>query len=269
MKSTNELLEIWRGEKKVKFTKMDRLDNGSYLLQFMEGRKKVGTIKASTLVEADALRQEFGGKNEETYATRPELLKLFKGFGSYVGNLDHKILKMNIVGSRRSKTDVSKVEISKGCGTKTSLKGSKAISDGMIKKSNSLRISTETFTMQFSSNEEVDGLVDFLFHAEEFEDFEWYIHSLVTINNDLKANCKWVRKKAGDGSKSMELQLHFLDGVFYQDCMVYDLTAAADELIYKECKLINLKKKVPTAWICADALEQGKVDKEGKKQNPK
>jgi hypothetical protein len=265
-----EMIEDWRGRGTVTFSKMDKLPNGKYQLQFKEPKKPRQTIEVESLGEADAIRQEFGGKNEETYAAKPELLKLFKGFGSFVGNTDHEILLMNIEGSRKSIPDHSRVEIPEGCGTKTTLKGSKvAVNERMIKKTCLLRISTEVFTMQFSSNAEVDKLVDSLFGAEEFKVFDWYVHNIVTLNRELKVPCKWVRKKAGDGSKTMELQLHYLDGKFYQDCLVYDLTAAADELIYKECRLINLKKQEPTAWICADALEQGKIDKKGKATKPK
>jgi hypothetical protein len=119
---------------------------------------------------------------------------------------------------------------------------------------------------QFESSEEATRFFDWLLKIEEFHDFNWTVHELVTLSKDPGRFCHWYRKKAGDGTQAMELQLHYVDKQHYSECLTADLMIAAGEMIHKECRLID----VPAApakknWVCYDAYSNGRVNEHGTK----
>lgn len=228
-----KLLEKWRGSGKIKAIKKERLESGKYRLHYYDGRKKE-FLDFDGLDYCDQFLLEFGGKNEETVAADPIFLRLFPTFVEELLQRGHNLKRVSLRGSGPGYKQSAKIEIPTGCGEPFLAHKEKKKIDGteIVKKDTLFSVETASLYRQFPDVEQADNFISWLLFDQEFEDYKWVIKEMITYSRETKQYCRWLRRKAGDATQAMELQLRDLDKKSYQDCLVSELMIAAGDMVW-------------------------------------
>jgi len=258
-----KMIQDWRGEGKIQAKRRQRMDDGTYRLDYVNEKGNSHWILLDSKKEVDEILIEFGGKNHETVAAP----NLFMSLGGWVNEdleqLGHRIEKVTI--SSESKTPASNEEICfpEDCGN-TEIRNAQNV----VKREANVTINRETGhtdgigarTVSFSSPHEFENFVEFLLSHKKLKHLKFHVKRLTTLSVDTRKVCSWERQKAKDGTARMELMLVSLDGVPYEDCVHYELIEAADGMAAFECaKVTDTTQKEQTKKACIRAVERGDV----------
>jgi len=261
-----KLLEQWRGKDKIKTIRKRQLNNKKWRLDYYEGRKRAH-VDFDDLKTCDEFLIEFGGKNDDTVSAPPIYLDLRTFDVEEMLNSSHILKRISIQGVIASEKEDSIISVPNGCGNPYFTgKISRKDGDDVITKNVRFMRDTSSIYRQFETSEESKRFIKWITNHDQLKNFKWTVHEMVTYSKDTEQFCHWVRRKAGDGTQTMELQLHYVDKIHYQDCITADLMAAAGDLIWKECHLIEVPKSTPRRnMICVDAYGAGLIDETGRK----
>lgn len=235
--------EEFIGKGKIQALKIDQKPNGNYVLLYRDNGKQE-EIEAKDKRELDKLLIEFGGRNPETVLAPDKFLSLPGWTSEDLIEAGHKIQKIMLRGQRSVRNNYFPIEIPGSCGHPAILNSRRDPKNLII---NFRQSDTELvdFTACFKEQGEFDNLLEFLTHESNLKHLSWHVHEINTYSVDTGSFCTWRKVSAGDGTKRMVLELQKLDGVHYQECIHYDLVAAADGLVGGECKKIPDKRKPP------------------------
>jgi len=175
----------------------------------------------------------------------------------------HRLTKIKLKGQRITRNKTIPIELPVGTGSKEPVSRKRTTERD---KMNLLLKDQETvvITRAFNKTSQFDAFRSFIFEKEEFKELTWFVEILGTENKTTNDACLWVREKVGDGTKRMALELMYLNGKHYTDCIRGDLITAADDLFDTPCHRIKLKKdKEFYKSVCMIAVEDGKVNIEG------
>jgi hypothetical protein len=265
MKNTKELKEIYKnfvGKGKVQALSIEEVQNKNgltYKLLYREGNKQE-SITSDDKEMLEKILKEFSGKNTETCRASDIYLTLSKLWNSNtLIQLGHRITKIRLSGSRVTRDNAIPILLPKNCGETTIM--------GARKKETAFEISLKQFdkeqadfTLSFKNPKEFDNLTKFIANHKLLSQLTWYTLIIYTETTN-KTNCMWQRLKSGDGSNRMVLELTFIDGTHYTDCIRQDVFNAAGDMFETACQRLTVKKKVQlTRDVCMFAAEDGKID---------
>jgi len=258
----DKIYQDFIGKDKIQPLTIKKGPNGTWILRYKEGTL-TRQIECEDRNVLDQILVEFGGKNPETCKTEGKFLELTnKSNSEALNELGHRITKIFVTGQRVTRQKTFPIGMPTGTGTQGTIQSKKIKKDeiNLILKDRE----EVTFTRVFSAAEEFDNLVEFIFSQESLKDLKWYVRKLGTESRETQKQCLWVRLKAGDGTKSMVLELHELDGTFFTDCTRQDLFDAAGDMFDAPCKRVKVRKKKDLVKdICLFAAEDGKIDLNG------
>lgn len=251
-KTVDEIREEFVGKGRVQVLGIERIDGGGFKLIYKTGKGKTEDIESESRRELDQILIEFGGKNPETVSAPDEFLTLGEWDSKTILRAGHMIQKIRISGSNTARNKTFQVEIPKTCGKRPMLNAEREDKRESVKAAVRLHDSEKAdFTIAFEDPSQFDELKDFIKQEQMLSNLKWSVHEMVTLSTETKKYCKWARATAGDGSKRMVLELKSLDGTHYNNCMYYDLLAAADDMIGGECKKIpNPAAKPKERLVC-------------------
>jgi hypothetical protein len=226
------------GSGKVIALRVENNNDGTYRFHYRDGDKP-GYIDADNRKELDELLIEFNGKNPETVSA-PDMFLTLDDWGSEdLLRQGHVIQKIQLKGTLESKNELIKIDIPQTCGKRPMLNAGRELKNCSV-TANIKHKDREAidFTIAFEDPMQFDTLLKYISNHKRLSRYHFIVRQLITLSNATKKYCKWVRVSAGDGSRRMVMELRALDGIHYNDCMVFDLLGAADGLIGGECKKI-------------------------------
>ena len=259
----NTIIQRWRGEGKIRTRKVQRLEDGSYELFYEESPGRVERLVCEDRNTLDEILLEFGGRNNETVAAPPRFLKLGDWRAADLEELGHRIQKIKLKADRMIPSSKEEIPVPADCGYTQIIDAQKSTRKAEIvfERSTAFREWFGEITILFRQPEEFDNLVDFIQSHKFMKDLTFYVKELGTYSIDSRSSCTWNRKKIGDGTMRIELQLTHLNEKSYSQCVYFDLVAAADGMADSECKIVEIPKqlKPATKTVCGIALEAGRV----------
>jgi len=255
----DEILEDFRGRGKIRALKLEKLENGKWRLHYREGKKRTEWIDWNNRQELDEALIEFGGRNPSTIAAPDKFLKLDGTWDSGdLEELGHVAQKIRLHGQRTLRKDRFPIVLPDGCGRPEIVHSKKEEAIKFNKRLDDRE--RAELTVCFDTKEEFDKFVKEITDHKHLVEMDWYVRALNTLSEEDKKFCSWRRKKAGDGTKRMVLELNRLDGKHYNECIFWDLVSAADGMAEAECKKIPKPKKPSEELICYFAAKGGKFD---------
>lgn len=235
-------------------------ENDSWVLRYKEG-KVIREITCKNREDLEKILIEFGGKNPETCKTFSQFLDFDGSWTSETLNeLGHRITKIAVLGYRILRQQTIPIQLPEKSGYSGTVQSMKRGPDVINYKLKDRE--DATITRSFNNSNEFETFMEFILKDEPMlKDLRWTVRTLGTESRETQNQCVWSRVNAGDGTNRMVLELHALDGAWYEDCVRQELFNAAGDMFDAPCKRIKLKKKKEHFRnICLFAAEDGDVD---------
>lgn len=254
-----ELYEKFVGLGKVQPLRVEKQKSGDgWNLVYKEGRRNF-TIDCPTRAFLDKLLVEFGGRNPDTCRASDRFKDLNGWNSKTIRDLGHIILKIALRGELSSRDIDMPVKLEGKCGLRPVVgrKGKPRDEVNVLfRDTTSCR-----FTIDFKAMAEFDRLLNFINSHDTLCELGWKVDVIVTHNISTQDTCRWERKRVGDGSKTMALELMHINGRSFEKCVRGDVFNAAGDMFEVACQRLKLtKKKDPTKDVCGFAVDDGKID---------
>lgn len=261
MTDLQKIFEEFVGRGKVQSLSLER-KNGVYVYKYKEGRK-TEKIESEDFEGLQRLHLEFGGRNPETCRAQDYFLNFKNDWTSdNFLELGHRPQKIKIKGERDIRNKTFNFDLPKGSGYRPintqAKKGQDHIGHRLIDRE------VSNITRIFKKPEELDKFKLFILNNSTLNELTWKVEAMGTETKATGDQCIWIRKKAGDGTQRMVLQLEAVNSIHYNLLMRKQLHDAADDMFCAPCQQLKIKQQGPkTKDICAFAAEDGTIDLSG------
>ena len=232
--------EKYIGNGKVQSIYLKEVDDNQWEYRFKIGGK-YDTIKSKNREILEQMHMEHGGRNPDTCRAPFEFLDIDGSWdSSNLIKLGHIPTKLTIAGAIETRNLKVPIAVPDECGeVPISKQSSSEVNLYLVDKQH------VKFTRNFDSADQFDALVRFLLQNDTLKNLRWKVYALETQSKSAGQRCLWQRRKAGDGTQRMVLELVKLNGKNYTKCFRDDLHNAADGMFDAACSRIKIEDPAP------------------------